>query len=305
MINSGRFSDQFSNAATVRKDDFERIIAALKEVQRHDLVAVADLRSRGLVENTRITDTVVGVENTSEMEAAQNSMNVAQLGMNKSVYAQTYTPNPIVHHTHGIDWRQNFGYSVTNGNKESMRKVMERSEANVVNGDSTLVVRFNGANQVMYGYTSHPNRTTVAVDDWAVSTTNLLANVNSLMSAMYNTNKIKAARGTIIMYVPTNSYMVLRQQAFSNKGDMTFEQQILTSYPEIAKIEPLPDLATGNPLLVYMKPQHVSLAISQAPVTVPHLKNLEILPQLFTTYAVWTLIIHVDSNSLTGIVQGT
>lgn len=295
----------FSNAVTVRKDDFERILDALKEIQRLSLHAVMDLRDRGLTVPTSITDMIVGSENVSEMEPAQNSMNIVQLESNKTQFAATYAPQPIVHHTHNIDWRQNFGYKVTTGNRESMRKVMERSETNLVNGDSTIQVRANGANQVLYGYTSHPNRTTVPVDDWAVSTTNLLANVNSMMAAMYATNKIEGGPGSMMLYVPTNAWMVLRNQAFSAKGEMTFYKQILNDYPEIADIRPLIDLATGNPVLVYMAPSSVQLSIAQEPITVPHIKTLDLLPQLFTTYAVWTPLFHVDVNGLTGIVQGT
>ena len=293
------------NAGTVRKDDFEGLQTELKMIQERTLVAVQDLISAGLTFPEAIFHTVVSTENVQDMDDAKVDINTAQLGNDDTVFGITSVPLPIIHKTFSIPWRQEgLDYKRSTGVNRALRKIMEASDNLVVNGDSSIAVTVNGALQTLYGYTSHPNRTTRTITDWVAATTSLLSDVNNMLSDMFNTNKITAELGSINMYVSNSIWMILRQQAFSAKGEQTFMAQILKDYPEIGSIRPLESLTTKNVLMIYMRPESVQLAIAASPVVVPHVKQVTIAPQTFTGYAVWTPIIHVDSAGLTGVVHG-
>lgn len=294
------------NESTLRKEDFERILEELKMIQEHTLVAVTDLRSRGLVVGTSISDMVVSVEDVSDMEDANVDMNTVQLNADDTVFDITSVPQPIIHKSYRVPWRQEgFGYKNSVGNNRAMRKVLEKYDSLVVNGDSSISITINGAAWPIYGYTTQPNRTTDTISDWTAATTNLLSDVNGLFDKLFNTNKITATAGSVMMYVANDLWTVLRQQAFANKGQLTFFDQIKQDYPELIDIKPLESLASKNVLLVVLQSEFVQLGEAVSPVIVPHTKKVAIAPQDFTGYAVGTPILKQDSNDLTGIVHGS
>lgn len=294
------------NASTLKKDDFEGMRDEIKRIQELNLVAAQDLITKGLTFDETVMHTVVTVHNELDMSDAKRSINPTQLTGDQSGFGLTSVPLPIIHKTFEIPWRQEgFNYKQSTGFGRTMRKIMESSNDLVVNGDTSIQININGANQPIYGYTSHPNAASVTITDWAAATTSILSDVQKLWNAMFTTNKVPPRAGSLTMYVPTDYYSVLRNQAFANKGELTFEQQILRDYPEIEAIKPDPSLATQNVVLVAMMPEYVQLAVAQSPIIVPHVKEVSIMPQFFTGYAVWTPFIHVDANNKTGVVHGS
>lgn len=297
---------KITNATTVRKDDFEQILAGVKMLQELELPGIMDLKSRGLVVGASITDTIVTQEYELDLGDASQGMEYGPEGADQTRFGYVSTPNPLIWKDFQVPFRQEgFNYKSQIGGSRAMRKVMEAYENNLFNGNSNISVTVDGTARVLYGYTNHPNRATETISDWASATTNTLANVRSMLDEMFNTNKITPAPGSIMMYVATNLWMPLTTDAFSAKGDRSFREQILYRHPEIADIKPSTKLTASNVVMVSMQPDHVALAEAQAPVVIPHIKTVDLAPMKWTAYACGVPIIYVDGNSKTGIVHGS
>lgn len=300
-------STHVENANTTdRQEDFEQVMDRLKLIQERELMLAGDLISAGLTVDADVTSTVITVDNEADMGEARVDLNVALLDDDQTTYGQTSTPNPIIHKSYNIPFRQEgFSYKRTSGEGRSMRAVMDKTESIVTNGDTSIVVTINGAAQTLSGYTTHSDRTTRTISDWTTATTDVLKDVRDMLSDLFVTNGITARPGSVNMYVANNLWIaVLREDAFAGKGG-TFMEEILRQNPEIGAIKPAEKMTDDEVVLVVMEDQYVQLAVSQTPIVVPHIKTAALQPQRFTTYAIWAPIIHVDSNSKTGIVHGS
>lgn len=293
--------------ATLREDDFKAIQEGFKDLQRHQLVGISDIQERGLAFSESIYKTIVQVHDVSEMEPAEIGLNPTKFDNDDTVYGTNAVPLPIIHKTFTVPYRQEgFDYKREKGSTEAMRQVLEKSDDLVFNGDSNISVVVNGALAPVYGYTTQPNRTTGSMSDWSAATTNVLANVSSMWESMVNTNKLGLRAKSLVLYLPYDFWTPLKDDAFSAKGDRSFEEQILKRYPSIAKIQPTESLtggASGEAVLVSLEASNVQMAVAQSPIVVPHQKTMPLQGQRFTAYAAWTPFLHEDSNSLTGIVH--
>ena len=295
----------FTNS-TLKKDDYEEIMDGFKEVQRHDTPVVESLRSRGLTMSANIGSTVVSKHNVSETEPAKRSINPTQFDRNEVVYQLRSRPLPIIHSTLGIEYRQQgFSYKEDTGLMEVARQVAESSDDMVMSGDSTLAIEVNGSVQAVTGFTDDPDRTGVSISDWSAATTDVLADVKTMWSAMINTNKVPKRANSMLMYMPYNFWTALRDEAYANKGDRSLEEQILFRYPEIAELIPYDDMPAGEIALVWADTRSIQLATAQDLTIVPHMKTNPLQPQTFTVWTAFTPFIHADVNGLTGVVHGT
>jgi hypothetical protein len=255
---------RLENATTTRKDDFEKIQEEVKKIQELDLIATQDLINAGLTFGANISDTLISTEDEEDFDDAQIAMNPTQLHSNDSRFNITSVPMPIIFGGFRIPWRQEaFDYKRAVGFERTTRKVMEKQDDLLINGDTSIKVTHNGTQNTIYGYTTLPGRqTTTITTAWDSATTSILADVKAMVTEMLTLNKVSSSVPQIL-YVPTDYETPLNDTAFANKGDRSFREQIMHQYPQIKDIRTLTKLATNNVLLVAMRSEYVQLAVAR------------------------------------------
>lgn len=290
---------------TVRHEDFLAIQDMIIEVRRRDLHGIADLRSAGMTISASIGDQLIGFENVNEFQAAMQEMNPASYDNNDTVFTEDYTPNPITHSSFSVPWRQQgFDYKGSLGMSEALRQVAERLEETLFNGNSSIAVSYNSTNFPIYGYTTHPNRGTDTISNWALAANSeaVITETNDAISLMFS-NQGGVANNSLMLYVANDIW-----QAFQNDFKANSDKSVLTRVREISQIidvKPAEKLATGSAVLVEMLPRSVQLGVAQDLIVVPHTKTNPMAPQYMTAYAAMVQHIKTDANNKTGIMHLT
>lgn len=297
----------YTNAAsTLRHEDYLVIQEMITEVRRRKLNGINDLKEAGLTLPVSLSDQIVGTENANEFGDAGQEMNPNSVDNNDTVFAETYVPNPITHQSFSIPWRQQgFAYKSSSGLKETMRKVAERLEETLFNGNPAIKVSFGGAAQSLYGYTTHPDRGTATISDWS-NTANNDAIVDEVIS---NIGSMFADQGgvemdSVVLYYPKNFKSALDRDYVSGFPSKTVADRI-RDIPEIKDVKFGEKLADSNVVYVEMSDRTVQLAVASDIVSVPHVKTNPMAAQVMTTYAAMVQIIKSDSNGNTGILHAT
>ena len=295
-----------TNSTTLRHEDFLVIQEMLTEVRRRKLNGITDLKEAGLTFPVSIGDQIVGTENINEFTDAEQEQNPTGYDNDDTVFTETYVPNPITHKTFGVPWRQQgFNYKSSAGLKESMRKVAERLEETLFNGNPNIKVSFGGSTQSIYGYTTHPDRGTATISDWSnpanydVIHKEVIANIGSMFA-----DQGGVEMDSVILYFPKNFKEAMDQDYSSLKGDLTVADRI-KKIPEIKDVKFGEKLADSNVVYVEMSDRTVQLAVASDIVSVPHVKTNPMASQFLTTYAAMVQIIKADSAGNTGILHAT
>lgn len=295
----------YTNAgSTLRHEDFLIIQEMITEVRRRKLNGIEDLKAAGLSFPVALSDQIVGTENINEFDAANQEQNPSSFDNNDTVFAETYVPNPITHKSFGVPWRQQgFAYKASAGLKETMRKVAERLEETLFNGNSAIKVSFGGSIQPIYGYTTHPNRGTAVISDWSNVANNdaivneVIANIGQMFS-----NQGGVEMDSVILYYPKNFKVALDRDYKSGFPSKTVADRI-KDIPEIKDVKFGDKLADSNVVYVEMTDRTVQLAIASDIITVPHVKTNPMSSQVMSTYAAMVQVIKADSNGNTGILH--
>ena len=297
---------QAFNASTLKKDDFESILAGFIEIARKDqLSGASDLRDRGLILPESIEHTIVTKESVDEFEPARRSINPTKRDNNDTVFTINQVPVPIIDISFGIPFRmKGFDYKQAEGMSAAQYQVLLSLDDLIFNGDTSIVLNIDGVLRTIYGYTTQPNRATETISDWSAATTNVLANTLTMTAAMVNSNEIPPVAGSMIMYLPFDWWTPLKGQAFAAKGSNNFLKQILEDNPEISKIQPT-DRLTDEVLLVVMRADKVQLVEAQAPVVIPDVIEGALSSTDFTAWTAAVPFLHQDANNRTGIVHGS
>lgn len=286
---------------TVRHEDFLIIQDRIVEVRRRALNGIADLMAAGLTFSAPIESQLVGFENINEFQEAKQEMNPNSYQNNDTVFTEVFTPNPITHQSFSVPFRNSgFDYKRSLGLTESIRQVSERLEDTLFNGNTAIVARYDGANQPIYGYTTHPNRGTGTISDWTNSA-NLANIVNETVEQVgaMRENQGDVANNSLIMYVSNSIWSVL-QKDYKADSEKTVLNRLL-DIAEIRDVKPAEKLAGVSAVLVEMEARSIELAIASDIVAVPHLKTNPMAPAEFTTYAAMVHQIKKDSNDKTGV----
>mgnify|MGYP003664927735 FL=1 len=296
----------YTNASTLRHEDFLVIQEMITEVRRRKLNGITDLKEAGLTFPVSIGDQIVGTENINEFTAANQEQNPTSYDNDDTVFAETYVPNPITHKTFGVPWRQQgFMYKSSAGLRESIRKVAERLEETLFNGNAAIKVSFGGSTQSLYGYTNHPSRGTATILDWSNVANNdaivneVITNIGSMFA-----NQGGVEMDSVVLYFPKNFKSAMDRDYSTVKGDLTVAERI-KKIPEIKDVKFAEKLADSNVVYVEMSDRTVQLAVASDIVSVPHVKTNPMASQFLTTYAAMTPIIKVDSAGNTGILHAT
>lgn len=297
------------NANTLRHEDFMVIQDRITEVRRRSLNGTSDLMGAGLSFNVSIGDQLVGFENINEFQAAEQEMNPSTYQNNDTAFTEIYTPNPVTHQSFSVPWRQQgFDYKRSLGLTESVRSVSEKLDQTLFNGNTKIVVNFAGANQPLYGYTTHPNRGTGTIADWTLTSAAGLAaivpQVVEQVGLMYTTQG-GVANDSLILYVANDIWTNLQNdykvESTDTAGSGMMIVDRIKKIAAIRDVKPAEKLADGEAVLVEMAERTIQLAVASDIITVPHMKTNPMQPQVMTTYAAMVHQIKVDSNGKTGI----
>lgn len=290
---------------TVRHEDFIVIQDRIVEVRRRSLNGITDLMEGGLSFGVSLEEQLVGFENINEFEAAQQEMNPNSYQNNDTVFTESFVPNPITHSSFQVPWRQQgFDYKRSLGMTESVRQVSERLEETLFNGNTGIVVNFNGANHPLFGYTTHPNRGTGTISDWtlAANVEKIVPETIDLISTMWS-DQGGVNNDSVMMYVANDLWNILQKDYKAEVAGSILKR--LKDIAQIKDIKPAEKLANGQVVLVEMENRTIELASASDIITVPHTKTNPMAPQVLTTYAAMVQQIKVDSNNKTGIMHAT
>jgi len=296
----------YTNASTLRHEDFLIIQEMITEVKRRKLNGIADLQAAGLTFPVSIEDQIIGTENINEFTDAEQEQNPSGYDNDDTVFSEIYVPNPITHKTFGVPWRQQgFAYKTSAGLKESMRKVAERLERTLFKGNEKIKVNFNGSLQTIYGYTNHPDRGTINISDWSNTSNNDLI-VNEVIAAIGSmfANQGGVELDSVVMYFPKNFKSAMDRDYVSGFPSKTVSNRI-KEIPEIRDVKFGEELDDSEVVFVEMTERTIQLGVASDIVTVPHVKTNPMAKQNMTTYAAMVQVIKVDSNGNTGILHAT
>lgn len=290
------------NANTVRHEDFLTIQDIILQVRRRALHMNQDLMDAGLSFPVGIGDQLVGYENINEFQEAEQEMNPSNYQNNDSVFSEAYAPNPITHQSFSVPWRQSgFDYKRSLGMTESVRQVSEKLENTLCNGNTGIVLNFNGSNHVLYGYTTHPDRGTGTISDWTLVANRdkivdeLIAEIGSMWSTQGG-----VSNDSVIVYVANDIWNILQQDYNSGFPSKTMLER-MKDIAQVKDVKPSEKLTSKQVVLVEMEARTVELAIASDIISVPHIKMAPMAPQVLTTYAAMVPLIKVDSNGKTGV----
>ena len=296
----------YTNASTLRHEDFLMIQEVITKVRRRKLNGIADLQEAGLTFPAAISDQIIGTENINEFTAAEQEQNPNSYDNDDTVFGEVYVPNPITHKTFSVPWRQNgFNYKSSLGLSESVRMVAERLEETLFNGNSAIKVNFNGALQQIYGYTTHPDRGTATISDWSNVANNdaivneVIANIGSMFA-----DQGGVEMDSVVLYFPKNFKSAMDRDYVSGFPSKTVAQRIM-DIPEIKNVKFAEKLADSNVVYVEMLERTVQLGVASDIISVPHTKTNPMQAQSMTTYAAMVQIIKADSNGNTGILHAS
>lgn len=299
-------NELYTNATTLRHEDFLIIQEKITEVRRRKLNGITDLMEAGLSFPASISDQIIGTENINEFSEAEQEQNPTGFDNEDTVYGEVFVPNPITHKTFSVPWRQQgFAYKQSLGLSESVRMVAERLEETLFNGNTKIKVNFNGTLQQIFGYTTHPDRGTITISQWDLVANNdkIVDEVIAAIGSMF-ANQGGVEMDSVIMYFPKNFKGAMDRDYVSGFPSDTVKDRIMR-IPEIKNVKFAEKLADDNVVFVEMLERTVQLGVASDIISVPHVKTNPMQAQVMTTYAAMVQIIKSDSAGNTGILHAT
>ena len=299
-------SELYTNASTLRHEDFLEIQAMITEVRQHKLNGIQDLIDAGLTVPAELGSQIIGTEDVNEFDEARQEMNPNGFDNNDTIHQLIFTPNPITHSTFSVPWRQGgFSYKTSGGLKAAMRQVLEKLETTLFNGNSDIAVSFGGSVQSIEGYTTHPKRGTFDISDWSVIANNDVI-VNEVIGAIGKMFSDQGGVGenSVCMYFPKNFKSAMDRDYISDQVSETVKDRVL-KITEVKAVKYGDKLSDGNVVFVELAERSVQLAIASDVVAVPHTKTNPMQSQAITTYAAMVHILKVDQKGHMGVLHAS
>ena len=287
----------------LREDEFELFDRTVINAYLEELVAFADLDSRGLTFGlgNAMGTTELKWEDVDQFSPAQRSM---YAGTEPEADLANFTtrrlPIPIISKGFDLDLRtlsagrrEGEAIDVTNAERAS-RAVSESIDDLFFNGG------FSHAGINVYGYTTHPQRNTFTITDWdgVATEAQILADVISLVDAAFQDN----VAGPYVLYVPFE--VVSRFSAdLKPESDKTLRQRIL-EVEGITAIRWSRSLAANEVALVTMRRDVVDAVVGFRPTLV----QWETQGGMVVHFKVMSIIVprvKQDADGRSGIVHGT
>lgn len=299
--------------ALLQYDEWKDIDRTVIDAAVQRLVAIADLRSRGLEHGLGSIGATVSLwDRASHMTPANVSMDGITAGEKDSAaYATQFVPVPIVHKDFSINIRRleasrNFGGGIDVTQAEiAGRVVAEKSESILFLGDSSLQVTDDALGAgIVYGYTTHPDRNQVDMDNpWNTLTSEqnneILVDVMAMMQAS------RAARhyGPWVLYIPA-TYEAKMDEDYKGaaSSDVRTVRQRLLALQGLEDIKVADFLTGDNVVLVSLNRDVVDLAVAQDVTTVQWSNNGGMTEE-FKVMAVWVPRIKSDFDGRSGVTH--
>lgn len=307
----GKLGKLRTNAtALLQYDEWKDIDRTVVEAAVRRLRGIADLRSRGLEHNLGSIGATISLwDRQSDMTGAELSMDARKRGEKDTVaYKTAQVPVPIVHKDFEIELRRLtasriYGQGIDVSAAEiSGRLVAETSETLLFAG-STLI---QAEGTPIYGYTTHPDRNQVDMDNpWSSLTPE--QNQEILVDVMAMQQASRAARhyGPWVLYVPAAYEAKLDEdyKPSASSDTRTVRERILA----LSGIEDIvvADFLTGNNVvLVSLTKDVVDLAVAQDITTVQWTTNGG-MSEEFKVMAVWVPRVKSDFDGRSGVTHLT
>ena len=300
-----------TNAATLRRDEWKTLDAAIMEVSRARLGGVDDLISKGLTYNlgNAMGTTVLEWHDVSDaMEASLTMDGITRSMGDRPVYQHNYLPIPIIHVDYEINARvlaasRSLGNPLdTTSAERATRKVMEKMETMLFT-DTTYSFgeADTRARNTIYSYVNHPDRNTVSLSvAWDNSSITGAGIIQDVLD-MKQTSIAALHFGPWQIYIPTEYETVLDNDYDATTPGTTIRERIM-KIAGVSGIKVIDTLTDDNVLFVQMTSDVVRLVRGMGLTAVQWGAE----GNMVTKYKVMTIQvpqIRSDQNGKSGIVH--
>lgn len=299
-----------NNAATLRRDEWKSLDAAVMDIARDRLTGINDLKAKGLVYplgNAMGTTVMEWHDIGDSMEAIISMDGVTRGQGDRPTFQHNYLPIPIIHVDYEINARElatsrNMGNPIdTTSAEHAARKVAEKLEdmlfTDVTYGYGDLDSR--NRNKI-YSYVNFPDRIQKVVTSWTASGKTGADIVDDVLGAMQASIE-KKHYGPWTLYIPTGYQTAILADYDATTPGTTIRERLL-KLEGITEIKVADHLGADNVLLIEMKKETVRLIEGFG------LQNVEWQTEgrFITKYKVLTIQvpqIRSDRNGACGIVH--
>jgi len=296
--------------ATLRRDEWKQLDAAIMEVSRQRLGGVEDLKSHGLTYNlgNAMGTTVLEWHDVGEaMEAALTMDGVTRSPGDRLKFQHNYLPIPIVHVDYEINARvlaasRSLGNPLdTTSAERAARRILEKLEDMLFTNTSySFGETDDRGRNTIYSYVNHPDINAVTLGtNWDASA----KTAAGILQDVLNMKKAAIAAyhyGPYMLYIPTDYEVVLDDDYDTTTPGTTIRKRLL-EIAGIQGIKVIDKLADDTVVLVQMTSDVVRLVQGFG------LMNVEWNTEggMITKYKVMTIQvpqIRSDQNGKSGIV---
>jgi hypothetical protein len=228
--------------ATLRKEEWVELELQLLESARERLIGVEDLQSAGLVHPVGGLGVLVSEwETGSEITDAAVTMDgETQTEEDRQEFGLEGTPIPVISKRFRIGERvlmasrmRGAALDLTTGN-EAARAVARASEQLLFYGTSIGVTRSRDRVYQVYGYTTHPDKATFSITDWALVGTSgetILSEILQMIQVMEIDHR---HFGPFTLYIPAEFSHKFAED-FKDNSDKSLRSRVLED-PRISEI---------------------------------------------------------------------
>lgn len=291
------------NAAPLPKDVWGEWDRTSVEIQRDILAVYNDLTS--VARPMNIGKFLHYFRQVSDSSSANISLDGrSDARADQPVYSYVGTPLPIVDATHKYGWRQMLaaqteGESLdTDANANAVRKVAEKLEDIVLNGDSQIVV----AGSQLYGLRNHPKRNTRSTGSTLNGTTgaNWVTEITATLKLLYADN----FRAPATIYLNWDDWFY----ATATEYTANYPKKIIDAVreiPGIANIVPASKVPANNILAVVKNTGVVQLLNGMPIMTRAQMRHNPEDDYVYKVMAAAALEIKYDANDQCGVAHSS
>jgi uncharacterized linocin/CFP29 family protein len=292
--------------ATLRKDEWVKVDAAVIQSARERLVIIDDMRAAGLVYNVGGLGVIISeFESQSEMTDAEVTMDgETQVDQDRLEFGIRGVPIPIIQKPFRIGERallasrqRGAGLDLASS-QEAARSVARTSEKLLFLGSG---IGKTGGYDIP-GLTTYSGR---ALDTWAdwsnagTTTATILADILGAVSLMETTHR---RFGPFTLYLP-GAYAARFREDFKANGDMTLMERVLAT--QVIKAVRFSDvLPVGNAILIQMTSDVIDLAVA-SDITTIQWSSPSGWTNFFQVFAAWAPRFKADFDGHQGILHAT
>jgi len=298
-----------ANATTLEEEEWETLSDRMVSVYQETTVGIEDLQDAGLTRDLSLATKVDLWSRGGEMSDADVTMDGETRSQeDRPTYSTSGVPIPIVHKDFRVSDRdlqssRRMGNDLrTDGVAQATVSVTEMLERILFQGWDPTVRDSSGDTFTLYGYTTHPNRNTVAGSDWGTAG-NIRDDIVSSLDAL-DTDERTA--GGFWMYVAPTQYREFRSAVDPDgDGNLTVRERVTNEFdPEIGAVRRASFLPDGEAVMVDPSPDVVELAVAEDVQTIEWQSGSG-MTNHYKVMAAMAPEIKADSSGQSGVVHLT